>query len=172
MIFPGGQEYKRHDSMRGWFAYELYMQMLLDRDIWLIVGDLGYKVFDLHFRDFPDRTINTGAAEQAMMGIAVGLALEGKKPFVYSISTFLLRRPYETIKLYIDYEKIPVRLIGSGRDKDYVHDGISHWAGDDAQIMDGFPYIEPEWPETKEEIPALVDKMVKEDRPWYLNLRR
>lgn len=171
MIFQA-KEYKRHDSMRGWFAYELYLQMLIDKNIWLIVGDLGFKIFDPHFKAFPTRCINVGAAETTLIGVGVGLALEGKKPFCYSITTFLLRRPYETIKLYIDHEKIPVRLVGSGRDHDYAHDGISHWSEDDKDILSNFKSIFPVWPKTKEQIPDLVGAMVENNKPWYINLTR
>jgi transketolase len=162
----------RHDSMRGWFAYELYKQMAKDKRIWLIAGDLGYKAFDYIRRDFPERFINCGAAEQAMTGIAAGMALNGKIPFVYSITTFLLYRPFETIRNYINYEKIPVKLIGAGRDKDYLHDGISHWAQEDREVLKIFSNIKAAWPENKEEIPQIVDKMVKDQNPWYLNLKR
>lgn len=161
-----------HPSQRGWFACYLYEWMKQDSDIWLVVGDLGYKAFDAIRDDFPDRFINVGAAEMSMMGVAVGLALEGKKPFVYSISSFLLWRPAETIRLYVDHESIPVRLVGGGRDKDYHLDGFSHDATDGKQLMRLFKNIKSRWPETKEEIPHWVEKMVKEDGPWYLNLRR
>ena len=165
----------RHDSMRGWFAYELYQHMKKNKDIWLIVGDLGYKVWDQHFKDFPDRCINVGAAEQAMMGIAVGLALEDKIPIVYSISTFLLYRPFETIRNYINHEKIPVKMIGSGRDKDYLHDGISHWSMDDKKLFGTkkmFENIQPGWPEYKEDIPLIVKMMLTHKKPYYINLKR
>ena len=163
---------KRHDSQRGWFAYELYQQMRRDDDIWVITGDLGYGMLD-NIRDtFRDRFVNCGASEQAMMGIACGLALEGKKPFVYSITTFLLYRPFETIRNYINNEGIPVRLVGSGRDKDYVHDGFSHWSEDAGEILGCLPNINTLWPAEKEEIPNLVAQMVKEDKPWFISLRR
>lgn len=162
----------RHNSMRGWFAYELYKHMAKDKNIWVVVGDLGYGMFDYIRRDFPDRFINAGTSEQSMIGIAVGLALEGKIPVVYSITTFLLYRPFETIRNYINHEKIPVKLIGSGRNRDYIHDGISHWAQEDKEIMCILKNIKPKWPETVEEIPNLVDDMIKSDSPWYVNLRR
>ena len=166
----------RHDSMRGWFAYELYQQMKKDKDIILIVGDLGYGVWNAVRDEMPDQFINTGAAEQAMMGIAVGVALEGKKPFVYSITSFLIFRPFETIKLYIDEEKIPVRLIGSGRDKDYIHDGPSHDCTKVSDLFDHehefFNNIVDYWPMTKEEIPELVERMVKSDKPQFISLKR
>ncbi|MFZ5845291.1 MAG: hypothetical protein ACOY0S_02375 [Patescibacteria group bacterium] len=141
-------------------------------NIWLVSVDLGYKVFDFHFRDFPDRCINTGAAECSAMGIAVGLALEHKIPIVYSITPFLLYRPFETIRNYIDRENIPVKMIGSGRDRDYIHDGFSHWAEENGEVMKIFKNIEARWPETKEEIPGLVDWMIKNGKPTYINLRR
>ncbi len=174
----------KHESMRGYFAYELYQHMKKNKDIWLIVGDLGYKVFDNHFKDFPERCINTGAAEVAMMDIGVGLALEGKIPFVYSITPFLIYRPFEVIRTYINHEKINVKLIGSGRDKDYEHDGFSHDATDvwklfqivgnigetfDLPIFDN---IKDHWPENKEEIKNIVDKMCKTNRPEFLSLCR
>ena len=182
----------RHDSMRGWFAYELYQHMKKDKNIWLIVGDLGYKVFDRHREDFPDRFINTGAAEQAMMGIAVGLAMEGKIPVVYSITTFLLYRPFETIRNYIDHEGWGVKLVGSGRNKDYAHDGFSHWSEDAYSFFYKPASIDPvtgeledekkepaffdnicnDWRTKKEEIPELMEEFLYCAAPHFLSLRR
>ena len=161
--------------MRRTFADEIYKHMQSNKDIWIVVGDLGYKVWDQHFKDFPERCINAGAAEQAMMGIAVGLALEDKIPIVYSISTFLLYRPFETIRNYINHEKIPVKMIGSGRDKDYLHDGISHWSMDDKKLFGTkkmFENIQPGWPEYKEDIPLIVKMMLTHKKPYYINLKR
>jgi len=163
---------KRYDSMRGWFAYELYQQMKKNKDIWLITGDLGYKMFDFIRDEMPDRFINTGAAEQSMIGIAVGLALEGKIPFVYSITPFLIYRPFETIRNYVNHEKIPVKLIGGGRNKDYKEDGFSHWSEEDKQVMKIFSNIKSYWPKEKEEIPNLVESIINNKKPTYLNLKR
>lgn len=163
---------ERHDSIRGWFAHELYNHMIDDPNIWVITGDLGYGMLDKIRRDLPGRFVNCGAAEQVMMGMACGLALEGKKPFVYSITTFLLYRPFETIRNYVNHESIPVRLVASGRDRDYAHDGISHWSEDAKYFLNGFPNIKQAWPDTKEEIPDVVQQMVEKNRPWFISLRR
>ena len=163
---------KKQNSMRGWFAYELYKHMAINLKVWLVVGDLGYNVFDRIRKDFPRRFVNCGAAEQSMMGIAVGLALEGKIPVVYSMSSFLLYRPFETIRNYIDYERIPVKLVGSGRNKDYLDHALCHWAEEDKKIMEIFHNITARWPEKLDDIPSLVSKMLKSNKPWYLNLRR
>ena len=163
---------ERYDNQRGWFAFEVYNQMAKNPDIWLVTADLGYKMWDKVRDNFPERFINTGAAEQSAIGIAIGLALEGKIPIVYSITPFLLYRPFETIRNYLDHEEIPVKLVGSGRDRDYSHDGFSHWAEEDRQVMKTFGNIEARWPETKEEIPALVEEMIRTKKPYYVNLRR
>lgn len=163
---------KPHESQRGYFAAQLYEEMAKNKDIWLLVGDLGYGMFDKIREDFPDRVVNAGAAEVGMMAIAVGLATEGKTPFVYSITPFLLYRPFEVIRNYVNGEEIPVKLIGSGRDRDYTHDGPSHWAEEDKEIMRLFTNILSFWPETKEEIPVLVNQMANNNRPSYLNLKR
>jgi len=162
----------KHNSMRGWFVYELFQRMKTNKKIYIITGDLGYKVWDNHKIAYPDRVINVGAAEQAMMGIGVGLALEGKIPVVYSMSSFVLYRPFETVRNYVDYERIPVKLVGSGRNRDYLDHGLCHWAEEDRKILRILKNIEGKWPKTFEEIPSLVDDMIKSDKPWYVNLRR
>src|SRR5687768_10786753 len=112
--------------------------MCINEDIFFITADLGYGLADDIRKDFPGRFINTGAAEQAAMGIAVGLAMSGKIPFVYSITPFLLWRAAETIRLYVNRESVPVKMVGCGRDSDYEHDGFSHYAGDDVSLLRGF----------------------------------
>lgn len=165
-------DYQPHPSMRGYFAHAIYGLMAKNEKIWVITGDLGYGMWDRVREFYPERFINVGASEQAMTGIAVGLAQEGMVPIVYSITTFLLYRPFETIRNYINHEQVPVKLIGSGRDKDYKHDGFSHWAEEDKQIMKVFSNIIAKWPKTKEEIPALAEEMVNDPKPWYVNLTR
>lgn len=163
----------KHDSMRGYFSYELFNLMQNDTDIYLLLGDLGYKMFDDHRVHFPDRVINCGASEQAMMGIAVGLALEGKIPVVYSITNFLLYRPFETIRNYIDHEKLPVKLVGGGRDKDYAHDGFSHHSEDARKVLDIFTNIEQYFPDEKQDIrPELVEQFIYNTKPSFISLKR
>jgi transketolase len=158
--------------MRRSFADLLHEKMTGDARIWVVTGDMGYKMWDRVKMDFPERFVNAGAAEQVMVGLSVGLALEGKIPFVYSITPFLLYRPFETIRNYVNREKVPVKLVSSGRNRDYSHDGFSHWAEEDKEIMKIFRNIRSRWPETKEEIPGLVEEMINNPVPYYINLRK
>lgn len=161
---------KPYPTMRGYFSYYTYELMAKNKNIWLISGDFGYGMWERVSEDYPDRYINTKPSEQAMLGIAVGLALDGKIPIVYTATPFLLYRAFETIRNYINHEEIPVILAGSGRDKDYLHHGFSHWAEEDKKVMEIFKNINSIWPKAKEEIPALLTKVVKSNKPWYINL--
>ena len=77
-------------NQRQRFTELLTEEMRQNEDIILLVGDVGYKVFDHLREECPDRVINPGAAEQLMIGMAAGLAMDGKIPVCYSITPFVL----------------------------------------------------------------------------------
>jgi transketolase len=158
--------------MRKQLADHIFNKMKLNPKIFLITCDLGYKVWDEHFKAYPDRCINVGASEQAGVGIAVGLALQGKIPFVYSITNFVLYRPFEWIRNYLSKENVGVCLVGSGRDKDYTHEGLTHWSEDAKQVLDTMPAIEQYFPEDKSEINNIIDKFIKDRKPSFISLKR
>lgn len=157
--------------MRRLFASELLKYAKKDKEIVIVSFDLGYKMWD-EFIKLSGQFYNVGASEQAGIGIAVGLALSGKKVFCYTITNFLIYRPFEFIRLYLEKDGIPVRLIASGRDKDYLEDGITHHSEDAKSILNCFENIIQYWPETKEEIPEIVENMVNSNRPGFVSLRR
>jgi transketolase len=159
-------------NLRRRFADEVYKAMKTNDKIIVVAGDLGYKMWDQIRQDFPKRFYNVGAAEQSLIGIGVGLALEGKIPIVFSITSFLLYRPFETIRNYINHEKIPVILVGAGRDKDYNHDGFSHWSEEDREVMKIFNNINSVWPESADEVSQITPKIINSHQPWYINLKR
>ena len=139
---------------------------------YFLTADLGFKFFDKILHKYPSRCYNVGAAEQFMVGAAVGLALEGKIPVCYSITPFLLYRPFEIIRNYLNEEKVAVKLIGSGRDKDYSHDGFSHWAEDDKKIMANFENIKTIHPASKEELESIFEENMYSKQACYINLKR
>ena len=158
--------------MRKSFAKELYKQMEGNKNIWLIVGDVGFGIFDKIREDFPDRFLNTGAAEQAMVDIGVGLAMSGKIPFVYSITPFLLYRPFESIRNFLNREKVPVKLVGAGRNNDYFADGFTHWAEEDKKVMMLFENIEHYIPTSELDVELMTRGCVINNKPCYINLPR
>lgn len=158
--------------MRATFSKVLLDHAMTDKRIILLTGDLGYVMWDEFQHLLPDQYINCGASEQAMMDIAVGLSYAGKIPVVYSITPFLLYRPFETIRTYIDYEKLNVKLIGSGRSDDYKHDGYSHNASDECGILNNLRNIVQMYPKTKEDVSAVVSQALKDTRPVFISLKR
>src|SRR3990167_6652512 len=97
---------------KDFFDY-LFKAMKKNKDIVLIFIDLGWPRYDEFKEAFGDRAINTGASEQTALDIAVGLAYEGKIPFVYTITPFLWRGA-ETIRTYLNHEKLHCVLVGAG----------------------------------------------------------
>ena len=72
----------------------------LEKNKKVLVADISPAGSISDFKNqFPERFINTGVAEQSMIGIAAGLALKGMKKFCYTIATFALYRPFEMIRV-------------------------------------------------------------------------
>ena len=83
--------------MRKEFAKLLLEKMKQDSDIYLVTADVGYGLWDEIKDNFPKRFFNVGSSEMVALGACVGMAMEGKKPFFYSITPFALYRPFEKI---------------------------------------------------------------------------
>lgn len=158
-------------SVRKTFIKLLHKEMKTNKKIVLVLGDLGYGHFDKIREEFPDRVFNPGAAEQLMLGMACGLAMDGLIPVCYSMTPFILYRPFEVIRTLIDYEKIPVILAAAGRDKDYASAGWSHWATDDKEHLSGFKNIKKSWPDEKE-LEENFSEIINTKAPYYVNLKR
>ncbi len=147
----------------------LYNAIEKDNNIIVITADLGYKMWDDIKKDFPNNFINVGAAEQLMIGMAIGLADSGKIPIAYSISPFLILRPFELLRTYVDHENIPIKLLGGGRGDDYKHDGYSHY---EDQSYYNFKNILSIYPVDNEDLTAKFNAFLYNGLPTYLNLTR
>ena len=158
--------------MRRDFAKMLYNQMQQDADIYLVTADLGYGLWDDIRDSYPGRFMNVGSSEMAAMGICIGLAMENKKPFFYSITPFAIYRPFEMIRNYVDHELTPVTIVGGGRDKDYGYLGFSHWGEDDIDIMKSFKNIKLYKPDTLQQLQKDFEEIASNKFPVYLNLKK
>lgn len=146
--------------------------MVKNEKIITLTADLGFGLLDQIRNAFPERFYNVGAAEQLLIGAGVGLAEEGKIPVCYSMSSFIIYRPFEFLRNYVNAECIPVKLIGSGRDKDYSHDGLSHWAHDDEIVLQALPNIKIYKPKDIAELESVFPEFINSLEPAYLNLTR
>jgi transketolase len=158
--------------MRYAFVDWLTKKAKRDERLWLITADLGFNLFEDFAEKFPERFINTGVAEQNAVGIASGLALGGKRPFVYSIASFITGRAYEFIKIDVGHQNQPVVIIGNGGGKAYAHLGFTHTSEEDLALMRLVPNMNVMCPEEKTEIPKLMDGILESGKPTYIRFNR
>lgn len=141
-----------------------------DDKIFLLTGDLGSD-FDEFVKRFPDRFINCGIAEQNMVGVAAGLALCGKKPYVYSIIPFVTMRAFEQIKNDVCYQNLDVKIIGMGAGFNYGPLGCTHHAIEDLALR-ALPNITIVSPADSEETRELILQAHKNAGPAYIRMSK
>ena len=117
----------------------IYRLAASDSRVVFIGSDLGAGVLDEFRADFPDRYFMEGISEQAIIGMAAGLAMEGYVPFVNTLATFLTRRCYEQIAIDLCLQNLPVRLLGYGGGVVYAPLGPTHLAVDDMGLLRMLP---------------------------------
>ena len=139
-----------------------------DKKIILIVGDIGYGIFDDFRKNHPNRFFNLGICEQSIIGFASGIALQGLKPWVYTITPFLIERPFEQIKLDIDQQKSNVKLVGFA---DYPNLGPSHSELNAKKTMKVFKNIKTFFPKNSEQTKKLILKCHKIKGPTFVSLK-
>lgn len=123
-----------------------------DEKIIVLTGDLGYSFCEKFQLELPNQFINCGIAEQNMIGVAAGLALGGFRPYVYSNEVFLICRGYEFIRDEICYNKLDVKLMGTGA-ADFL--GFSHNFLKDENSYDllkNLPNLRISAPRTKQQL--------------------
>ena len=139
-----------------------------DKKIILLVGDIGYRIFDDFRKEHPKRFINLGICEQSLIGFASGLALEGLKPWVYTITPFLIERPFEQIKLDVDQQKANVKLVGFA---DYPSLGPSHSELNAKKLMKLFKNVKSFFPKNSMETEKAIYKCYKKIGPTFISLK-
>lgn len=157
--------------MRKKFKQLLLKTLETRKDVIIVTADLGYKMWDEIRDTYPDNFINVGASEQLMIGMCVGLAKQGYTPIAYSITPFLLYRPFEIIRNYISHENINVKLVGSGYRKDYSKDGFSHHDLTSRPIMKLLK-IKSYYPKSPDNLEEIYSNWLDEKSPSFLSLRR
>lgn len=146
--------------------------MKKDKSIFLLYGDVGYGIFDEILDSSPDRAMNVGSSEQLMIGLASGLVMENQIAICYSITPFLLYRPFEFIRNFLHYEKLPVKLVGSGRDTDYFEAGFTHHATEAKEVLDVLCSVQQFFPESDDQLANCFEEFIYSKEPAFLSLKR
>ena len=140
-----------------------------DESIYLVTGDIGYGIFDGFREKFPDRFINLGICEQSMISMAAGMALEGLKPYVYTITPFLIERPFEQIKIDIDQQNVNVKLVGYA---DYPTQGPTHTELDARALMSILKNVQNYFPKDSEETRKALIESYGHQKPTFISLKK
>jgi transketolase len=158
--------------LRNAFINELCAAAEKDPSIWLLTADLGYSVLEPFIKQFPDRYLNVGIAEQNMMGVAAGLALSGKRVFAYSIVNFATLRCFEQIRNDIVYHAANVTIIGVGGGFAYGAQGYTHHGLEDLAVMRALGEIDVAAPADAYETRCVVRTSLTHGRPTYIRLAK
>jgi len=158
--------------MRKIFIEELILAAKKNKKLILVVNDLGYSVVEKFAKMFPKQFYNAGVAEQNMMGIASGMALEGYHVFVYSIGNFPTFRCAEQIRNDVDYHNLPVTIVNVGAGLSYGNLGYTHHSLQDYGLMRLFPNMLIASPSDEMETKACTKYIIKNPQPSYLRLSK
>lgn len=141
-----------------------------DKDIILVTGDLGYSVFEDYIKKYPRQFINAGVSEQNMTGVAAGLAMEGKRPVIYSIVPFVTMRNFEMIRNDICYQDLNVKIVGVGAGFSYGPYGHTHHGLEDIGVLRSVPNIRIYTPGDPIETEYVTKQVFSKKGPAYIRL--
>jgi transketolase len=139
-----------------------------DPSLFLLTGDVVQEMAEFR-KMFPDRFYNLGLCEQSMISMAAGMALEGARPVVYSVTPFLLERPFEQIKIDIDEQNLPVTLIGYS---DYPTHGMTHRPLNAPVLCSMFKNIMSYFPRNSEETERAMIESYLIGKPAIICLKK
>ena len=158
--------------MRAEFLEQLFKIAEIDDRLVFMTADLGFGVVEKFAERFPDRFINVGVAEQAMIASATGLAEAGMIPYCYSIATFTSLRALEFTRNGPIAHGLPVKVVGVGAGMDYGFDGLTHFAIDDVSALRPYPGFLIWAPADADEVIEDLEEIHNDPRPAYIRLLR
>ena len=158
--------------MRNQFADTFYELAKDDQRLAVVVADISPAGSMAKFRDeFPERFVNTGVAEQTMIGMVAGMALRGMRPFAYTIATFAIYRPFEFVRDDLAYQELPVTVVGVGGGVAYSTLGGTHHAMEDVAVACAIPGMQVFAPCDPSETDLITRWCALENKkPTYLRL--
>lgn len=156
--------------MRNILVKKIIKNSKKNKNLYFLSADLGFNSFEILREELKDRFINVGVAENNMVGIAAGLALQKKDVYIYSIIPFLVFRSFEQIRNNICHNNLNVKIIGGGGGFSYGDQGISHNTSEDLSVTRVLPNLKVFTPSTKNEVEYVFDYSFKNKGPAYYRL--
>ena len=154
--------------MREAFANEATRLLVEDPRVAIVLAEISGSLFEDATRHDHLRTVNVGIAEQTMVGVAAGFAMEGFHPIAHSLSPFMAERPFEQLKLDFGYQRLGGTFVGAGGSYDYAAEGGTHHAAGDAAAMLAIPRMQVLVPGHGDEVASLLRSTYANRVPTYL----
>lgn len=139
-------------------------------NVFVLSADTGFHVLDEFQARFPARYLNVGISEAAMIGMAAGLAREGRQVFCYGIVPFVTMRCFEQIRVDLCYPRLPVRIVGVGGGLTYGPAGMTHHSIEDLAVMRALPAMTVVCPGDPVETRCAVAATARLAGPCYLRI--
>lgn len=162
----------KNTSMRDAFFKRLYTLARRDSNIVVVSADMGAPSLDRFRKDLKKQFVNVGIAEANMVTVATGLALCGKKVFIYAIMPFVTSRCYEMLKINLSLMKTGVSIIGVGAGFSYDESGPTHHCTEDITIMRALPNLTIFSPSDSVMTESFAQMACDMDGPSYIRLDR
>ncbi len=160
-------------SIRDGFGEALVEIGEKNKNIVVLTADLKESTrVHLFAEKFPERFIEVGVAEQALVTIASGMAKEGKIPFTTSYAVFSPGRTLDQIRTTVCINNVPVKIVGAHAGLGAGPYGSTHQALEDIAIMRTLPNIIVEVPCDFEEAKKATRSVASNGKPTYLRLAR
>jgi transketolase len=141
-----------------------------DSRVVFIGSDIRRQNLETFAADYPDRYFMEGIYEAHIVGMAAGMALSGKIPYVNTIATFLTRRCYDQVIIDLGLHNLPVRLLGSGGGTVYAPLGPTHIANEDIAILRAIPNMAIIAPCDAEEMKRAMLQTLAWPGPLYVRI--
>ena len=141
-----------------------------DDGLYLIVGDIGFGVFEEYEEKFPEDYLNIGICEANMIGVSSGMAMNGFIPIVYTIVPFLTMRCFEQVRVDLAMHNQKVVLIGVGGGLAYGNLGPTHHSFEDIALMSLLPNFQVFSPSQPNEGGECLKMALKHSGPSYIRL--
>lgn len=156
--------------MRNAYLETLYELAGKDRNVYAVISDNGAIVYDKFRQDFPSQYINAGISEANMIGMAAGMAEQGKIPFAYTIGAFLAYRAYEFILNDVCLQNQNVKMVGIGAGFSYSLLGPSHHTIFDLSALRAIPNLTILSPASPLEVRKAVRAAYELQGPVYIRI--
>ena len=144
-----------------------------DPTVCLVVCDVGFNYTEEFKEKFPKQYFNLGTTEMSSMAEVAGMALEGMKPYIYSMINFMVFRPYEALRNCVCCHNANVKILGVKGSEAYKFLGFSHnllHDREDESILSNLPNMKIHLPQSPEGVREVILQEYKREGPAYIRL--